>query len=57
MAPRPARRALTGEPVAFDLSDLAYPPTVSPILLLVAVTLSVVKPWGPIRWRSTTGGG
>ena len=28
---------------------LVYPPTVSPALLLVAMTLSVVKPWGRIR--------
>ncbi len=46
-----ARRALTGEPVPFDLSDLVYPPTVSPTLLLIALTLSVVKPWGPVRRR------
>jgi uncharacterized membrane protein len=44
-----ARRSLTGEPVSFDLSNLPYPPTVSPTLLLVAFTLSVVKPWGRIR--------
>ena len=45
-----ARRAATGEPVGFDLTNLIYPPTVSPTLLLVAMTLSVVKPWGRIRW-------
>ena len=44
-----ARRALAGEPVTFDLANLIYPPTVSPTLLLVAMTLSVVKPWGLIR--------
>jgi hypothetical protein len=44
-----ARRLLAGEPVTFDLSNLIYPPTVSPTLLLVAMTLSVVKPWGRIR--------
>jgi len=44
-----ARRWVAGEPVTFDLSNLIYPPTVSPALLLVAMTLSVVKPWGRIR--------
>jgi hypothetical protein len=44
-----ARRLLAGEPVTFDLASLVYPPTVSPALLLVAMTLSVVKPWGPVR--------
>lgn len=46
-----ARRSLSGVPVSFDLSNLFYPPTVSPTLLLVAFTLSVVKPWGRIRRR------
>jgi uncharacterized membrane protein len=44
-----ARRLAAGEAVAFDLDNLIYPPTVSPTLLLVAITLSVVKPWGRIR--------
>jgi uncharacterized membrane protein len=44
-----ARRSMSGEPVSFDLSNLFYPPTVSPALLLVAFTLSVVKPWGLMR--------
>lgn len=44
-----ARRLAAGQPVTFDLSNLVYPPTVSPTLLLVALTLSVVKPWGRIR--------
>jgi hypothetical protein len=35
--------------VVFDLSNLIYPPTVSPALLLVAMTLSVWKPWGRVR--------
>jgi uncharacterized membrane protein len=48
-----ARRLLAGEAVTFDLSDLIYPPTVSPTLLLVAMTLSVVKPWGRIRGSRT----
>ncbi len=46
-----ARRSLVGESVTFDLADLVYPPTVSPALLLAAMTLSVVKPWGRIRTR------
>jgi uncharacterized membrane protein len=47
-----ARRLAAGEAVTFDLGDLIYPPTVSPTLLLVAITLSVVKPWGRIRRRT-----
>ena len=46
-----ARQSMSGVPVAYDLSNLFYPPTVSPTLLLVAFTLSVVKPWGRIRRR------
>jgi hypothetical protein len=46
-----ARRVLVGEPVAFDLSNLIYPPIVSPLALLIAMTLSVVRPWGPVRRR------
>lgn len=44
-----ARRLAAGQQVTFDLSNLAYPPTVSPTLLLVAFSLSVVKPWGRVR--------
>jgi hypothetical protein len=47
-----ARRAAVGEAVTFDLSNLVYPPTVSPTLLLVAVALSVIKPWGRVRNRA-----
>lgn len=43
-----ARDLLAGRPVTFDLTNLIYPPTVSPALLLVAMTLAVVKPWGRI---------
>lgn len=46
-----ARRVLSGEAVEFDLSNLIYPPIVSPVALLIAMTLSVVKPWGLIRRR------
>ncbi|WP_222263023.1 hypothetical protein [Modestobacter marinus] len=49
-----ARRSLAGAPVTFDLSDLGYPPIVSPVLLLTAITLSVVKPWGRVRRRRAT---
>jgi uncharacterized membrane protein len=51
-----ARQWATGVPVTFDLSELIYPPTVSPALLLVAFTLSVVKPWGRIRRPLPRGG-
>lgn len=51
-----ARRFLAGEPVVFDLTNLLYPPTVSPTLLLVATVLSVVKPWGRIRSRTAVSG-
>ncbi len=44
-----AREWTVGQPVTFDLSNLIYPPTVSPTFLLIAMTLSVVKPWGRIR--------
>lgn len=47
-----ARRLAAGEQVAIDSTNLIYPPTVSPTLLLVAITLSVVKPWGRIRPRT-----
>ncbi len=46
-----ARRLAAGQAVTFDFGNLVYPPTVSPTLLLVALTLSVVKPWGRIRRR------
>ncbi|GAA0948419.1 hypothetical protein [Pseudonocardia zijingensis] len=52
-----ARRLAAGEAVSFDLSNLIYPPTVSPTLLLAAITLSVVKPWGRIRRRETAPAG
>ena len=48
-----AKRLAAGVPVTFDLTNLVYPPTVSPALLLVALTLSVVKPWGRIRSRAS----
>lgn len=48
-----ARRLAAGEAVTFDLGNLIYPPTVSPTLLLVAIALSVIKPWGRIRRQPT----
>jgi uncharacterized membrane protein len=50
-----ARRLAAGDAVTFDLSNLIYPPTVSPALLLVAIALSVIKPWGRIRRRRRSG--
>jgi hypothetical protein len=50
------RRLAAGQTVTFDLSNLIYPPTVSPTLLLVAMTLSVFKPWGRIRAGRPTAG-
>jgi uncharacterized membrane protein len=47
-----ARRSAAGEVVTYDLSNLIYPPTVSPTLLLIAIALSVIKPWGRIRGRA-----
>ncbi len=32
-----------------DLTDLAFPPVVSTVAVLVAMTLSVFKPWGRVR--------
>ncbi|MBC3191918.1 hypothetical protein H7X46_12675 [Pseudonocardia sp. C8] len=52
-----ARRLAAGEAVTFDLGNLVFPPTVSPTLLLVAITLSVVKPWGRIRRGAGSGSG
>jgi hypothetical protein len=45
-------------PVALlpEVTDLALPPVVSPVLLLTAITLSVVKPWGRISRRRATQG-
>ncbi|HMA47607.1 MAG TPA: DUF2269 family protein [Frankiaceae bacterium] len=46
-----ARRWVAGEPATLDVANLLYPPIVSPVALLIAMTLSVVKPWGRIRRR------
>lgn len=44
-----ASMILDGQTVPLDLSNLTYPPIVSPAALLFATFLSVVKPWGRIR--------
>ena len=43
----------TGVPSDSRVSDLIFPPIVSTAALLVATVLSVFKPWGRIRRRST----
>jgi len=35
--------------LAVPIGDMIYPPIVSPTLLMVAVVLSVFKPWGLLR--------
>ena len=44
-------RLLDGQAVSAVLGDLAFPPIVSTTALLVAMTLSVFKPWGKIPGR------
>lgn len=51
---RLGRQLAAGEPVHAVLGNMAYPPIVSPVALLVAVTLAVFKPWGLIRKRPAT---
>ena len=46
---RRAGKILDGQLVPLDLTNLTFPPIVSPALLFVATVLSVVKPWGRIR--------
>jgi uncharacterized membrane protein len=46
-----ARQWLAGGPADLAIGDLIYPPLVSPAALLIAMTLSVVKPWGLVRRR------
>lgn len=50
-----ARRWAAGEPVTLDVGDLIFPPIVSPIALMIAMTLAVIKPWGRIRRRARPG--
>ncbi|ADB33955.1 hypothetical protein Kfla_4939 [Kribbella flavida DSM 17836] len=44
-----ARIQEAGGPAMAPASDLIFPPIVSPTLLMVAVVLSVFKPWGRLR--------
>lgn len=44
-----ARRWVAGEAANLAVQDLVFPPIVSPIALLIAMTLAVTKPWGRIR--------
>ena len=46
------RRFLAGQPAVLAVGDLIFPPIVSPAALLVAMALSVFKPWGRIRKRA-----
>lgn len=50
-AARHGRQLAAGEPATVSVSDLIFPPIVSPTALLIAVLLSVFKPWGLIRRR------
>ncbi len=58
VALRPGVAELADRGAANDLAvpvgDMIYPPIVSPTLLMVAVVLSVFKPWGLVRKRSRT---
>lgn len=51
-----ARRWIAGEPATLTIGDLIYPPIVSPTALMIAMALSVIKPWGRIRRRSASTG-
>jgi hypothetical protein len=44
-----AHRSLADGRELPDLTDLAFPPIVSTTAVLVAMTLSVFKPWGKVR--------
>ncbi|MGH3659996.1 MAG: hypothetical protein ACRDUA_25430 [Micromonosporaceae bacterium] len=57
-----AQRYSAGEVASLVAGDMVFPPIVSTLALLVAVVLSVFKPWGRIRkqkhvsrsnWRTT----
>jgi hypothetical protein len=45
------RQLAAGHLVTASVGDMIYPPIVSPAALLIAVVLSVFKPWGRIRRR------
>jgi hypothetical protein len=44
-----ARASLDGGAALPDLSNVAFPPVVSTVAVLFAMTLSVFKPWGYVR--------
>lgn len=44
-----ARHWVAGEAANLTVQELIYPPIVSPIALVIAMTLAVAKPWGRIR--------
>lgn len=48
-----AEQARAQEP-GLSAGDIVFPPIVSPTLLMVAVVLSVFKPWGRLRKNKTT---
>jgi hypothetical protein len=50
-----ARRLAAGEIASIPVGDIVFPPIVSPLALMVAVTLSVYKPWGRIRKNRSAG--
>lgn len=43
------RQLLDGTATSWSVGNLIYPPIVSPLALLCAVTLAVYKPWGRLR--------
>lgn len=45
-------RLITDPTATTDLSNIVYPPIVSPTALTIAMLLAVFKPWGRIRKRS-----
>lgn len=49
------RRLAAGVPAGIDLSSMVFPPLVSGASLLVAVVLSVYKPWGRVRAQEGAG--
>ena len=46
------RRLADGDVATIAVGGLVFPPIVSPTMLIVAVLLSVYKPWGRIRRRN-----
>lgn len=51
-----ALRWIAGQPANLAVGDLIYPPIVSPAALMIAMTLSVAKPWGRIRRQNRPAG-